>query len=99
MFLTIQSAAREMIKRNITGSIAMTASMSGSVANKGELKLERPLIGLSCIAYNSSKAAVVQMARNAAAEWGPYGIRVNVSPHMAMLIDTIPWVYTHGHDG
>lgn len=36
MFLTIQAAAREMIQRQIGGSIAMTASMSGTVANKGE---------------------------------------------------------------
>lgn len=36
MFLTIQAAAREMIKRDIKGSIAITASMSGSVSNKGE---------------------------------------------------------------
>lgn len=27
--------------------------------------------------YNPSKAAVVQLARNLAAEWGQYGIRVN----------------------
>lgn len=28
-------------------------------------------------AYNPSKAAVIQLARNLAAEWGQYGIRVN----------------------
>lgn len=67
MFLTIQAAAKEMIKRKIRGSIAMTASMSGTVANKG----------LACIAYNSSKAALLQMARCAAAEWGSHGIRIN----------------------
>jgi NAD(P)-dependent dehydrogenase (short-subunit alcohol dehydrogenase family) len=32
-------------------------------------------------AYNASKAAVVQLSRNLAAEWGEYGIRVNtISP-------------------
>lgn len=36
-FLTIQAAAREMKKREIRGSIVITASMSGSIANKGEL--------------------------------------------------------------
>lgn len=33
--------------------------------------------GLICPAYNASKAAVVQLGRNLAAEWGMYGIRVN----------------------
>jgi NAD(P)-dependent dehydrogenase (short-subunit alcohol dehydrogenase family) len=32
-------------------------------------------------AYNASKAAVIQLARSLAAEWGEYGIRVNtISP-------------------
>jgi len=37
--------------------------------------------GLICPAYNASKAAVLQLGRNLAAEWGEYGIRVNtISP-------------------
>ena len=37
--------------------------------------------GLICPAYNASKAAVIQLARNLASEWGPHGIRVNtISP-------------------
>jgi NAD(P)-dependent dehydrogenase (short-subunit alcohol dehydrogenase family) len=36
-------------------------------------------IGITCLAYNTSKAALLQMCRSAAAEWGQYGIRVNVS--------------------
>lgn len=36
---------------------------------------------LSCPVYNSSKAAVLQLARNLASEWGSSGIRVNtISP-------------------
>ncbi|KAK4689333.1 hypothetical protein P7C73_g780, partial [Tremellales sp. Uapishka_1] len=66
-FITIQAAAREMKARGIKGSIVMTASMSGSIANKG----------LTCLAYNTSKSALLQMCRSAAAEWGAYGIRVN----------------------
>ena len=32
-------------------------------------------------AYNASKAAVIQLGRNLAAEWGEHGIRVNtISP-------------------
>lgn len=30
-----------------------------------------------CPAYNASKAAVIQLGRNLAAEWGPHRIRVN----------------------
>ena len=51
------------------GSIVMTGSMSGHVAN----------FGLECAAYNASKAGVNQLAKNFAMEWGPMGIRVNVS--------------------
>lgn len=37
--------------------------------------------GLICPAYNASKAAVIQLGRNLASEWGQYGIRVNtISP-------------------
>ncbi|WWC70482.1 uncharacterized protein I206_104433 [Kwoniella pini CBS 10737] len=66
-FITAQAAAREMKHRGIRGSIVVTASMSGSIANKG----------LTCLAYNTSKSALLQLCRSAAAEWGEYGIRVN----------------------
>ena len=73
-YMTAQATARAMLDVNpkdTLGSIAFIASMSAGVANKG----------LICSAYNSSKAAVVQLARNLAAEWGEYGIRVNtISP-------------------
>lgn len=88
-----------MKRRGIAGSIVMTASMSGSIANKGEpavqifsmpssidvlipdcLPAPRNIKGLTCLAYNTSKSALLQMCRSAAAEWGQYGIRVNVSP-------------------
>lgn len=69
-FVSIQAAARQMRSQaQPGGSIAITASMSGTIANKG----------LTCIAYNTSKSALLQMARNAAMEWGKDGIRVNVS--------------------
>jgi NAD(P)-dependent dehydrogenase (short-subunit alcohol dehydrogenase family) len=66
-----------MLRFKNRGSICFIASMSGQVANKG----------LLCPVYNSSKAAVVQLARNLAMEWsrvqpdGSGGIRVNcISP-------------------
>lgn len=54
------SSARQMIKYNCSGSILLIASMSGMVANKG----------FTSSVYNSSKAAVCQMARSLAMEWG-----------------------------
>ncbi|OLN81955.1 Sorbose reductase SOU1 [Colletotrichum chlorophyti] len=77
VFMTAQSAARQMFKYKNHGSICFIASMSGLIANHGLLS---PV-------YNSSKAAVIQLARNLAMEWSPIkedgsgGIRVNcISP-------------------
>ncbi|KAJ0347104.1 hypothetical protein COL154_005788 [Colletotrichum chrysophilum] len=70
-FMTAQAVARQMIRLNTPGSIVLIASMSGTVANRG----------LICPAYNASKAAVLQLGRNLAAEWGVHNIRVNtISP-------------------
>ncbi|KAL2024225.1 hypothetical protein VTK56DRAFT_9381 [Thermocarpiscus australiensis] len=77
VFMTATSAARQMFRYKTRGSICLIASMSGLIANKGLLS---PV-------YNSSKAAVIQLARNLAMEWSPIredgsgGIRVNcISP-------------------
>jgi NAD(P)-dependent dehydrogenase (short-subunit alcohol dehydrogenase family) len=73
VFMTATSAARQMFKYKCQGSIVLIASMSGIVANKGLLS---PV-------YNSSKAALIQLARNLAMEWSPLredgtgGIRIN----------------------
>ncbi|KAK7421667.1 hypothetical protein QQZ08_009841 [Neonectria magnoliae] len=66
-FMTAQAAARQMIRLKQPGSICLIASMSATIANKGMIA---PV-------YNPSKAAVVQLSRNLASEWGQYGIRVN----------------------
>ncbi|KAI4279510.1 MAG: hypothetical protein LQ337_000211 [Flavoplaca oasis] len=67
VFMTAAAVARQMMEHGCKGSIILVASMSGFIANKG---LITPV-------YNSSKAAVIQCARNLAMEWGPKGIRVN----------------------
>ncbi|KAJ4127131.1 hypothetical protein NW768_008757 [Fusarium equiseti] len=67
VFNTCKYAARILREKNSHGSIVIIGSMSGNIANRG----------LSCTAYNSSKAAVQQMCRSVAQEWGQYGIRVN----------------------
>ncbi|KPM37414.1 hypothetical protein AK830_g9140 [Neonectria ditissima] len=66
-FMTAQAAARQMIRLKQPGSICLIASMSATIANKGMIA---PV-------YNPSKAAVAQLGRNLASEWGQYGIRVN----------------------
>lgn len=68
---TAQAAGRQMERLGIPGSIILTASMSGSITNFGQ----------HWVAYNTSKSAVIQMARSMACELGPKKIRVNtISP-------------------
>ncbi|GAA5823360.1 hypothetical protein JCM11251_007580 [Rhodosporidiobolus azoricus] len=67
-FVASKVSANFWKDRGIKGSLVLIASMSGNIANRG----------LTCTAYNSSKAAVQQLCRSVAQEWGPaYGIRVN----------------------
>lgn len=66
--LGIKHAGRVMIPRK-AGSIICTASIAGIMG------------GMSPYAYTASKHAVLGLVKNAAAEMGKYGIRVNsVSP-------------------
>jgi NAD(P)-dependent dehydrogenase (short-subunit alcohol dehydrogenase family) len=62
-FLTLQAAMRAM--RNNGGSIVLTASVAGMKAEAG------------IAAYGASKAAILHLARIAAKEGAPNGIRVN----------------------
>jgi NAD(P)-dependent dehydrogenase (short-subunit alcohol dehydrogenase family) len=62
-FLTLQAAMRAMKDRG--GSVVLTASAAGLKAEPG------------IAAYGASKAAVIHLARIAAKEGGPSGIRVN----------------------
>ena len=65
-FLCLRECARAMVASGSGGSIVITGSVSGFLADRNMAH------------YNSSKAGVVQLARIAAAELGPRGIRVNV---------------------
>lgn len=67
VFNSATAAARQMCNYQQKGSILLVASMSGVIANKG----------MTSPVYNSSKAAVIQLARSLAMEWGRHGIRVN----------------------
>ena len=66
-FLTREVAKRVMIPKG-QGNIIITASVA---AFKGTPP------GMNTVAYNTSKAAAVHLARTLASEWGHYGIRVN----------------------
>lgn len=92
---TANACARQMFKYRCRGSMCVVASMSGLVANKGMMS---PV-------YNSSKAAVIQLARNLSMEWskvradGTGGIRVNalspghvLTPMVKYTFDAIPGV-------
>jgi len=56
----------QMVERG-TGSIVNIGSMSGQIVNRPQMQP----------AYNASKAAVHHLTRSLAAEWGPFGVRVN----------------------
>jgi NAD(P)-dependent dehydrogenase (short-subunit alcohol dehydrogenase family) len=62
-----QIFGRGMVERG-RGSIINIGSMSGFIVNRPQ---NQP-------AYNASKAAVHHLSRSLAAEWAPFGVRVNV---------------------
>ncbi|HPG93255.1 MAG TPA: SDR family oxidoreductase [Dokdonella sp.] len=66
--LTRQIAKRSMIPRG-RGRIINIASIAGLRGN--------PPGAMKTIAYNTSKAALINFTRTLAGEWGPYGITVN----------------------
>lgn len=66
VFLCAQAEARVMLGAE-GGSIVNTASMSGSIANRG----------LTQAHYNSAKAGVMHLTKSLAVEWATRGIRVN----------------------
>ena len=87
---TAQAAGRQMRRFGSGGSIILIASMSGSIANQASqhtslrlpelLAFERrqhPFQDHSWVAYNTSKSAVLQLARSMACELGKERIRVN----------------------
>lgn len=91
VFNSATAAARQMFRYKCHGSILLVASMSGIIANKG----------MSSPVYNSSKAAVIQLGRCLAMEWGRHGIRVNslcpghiMTPMVQMVFDKTPDVRT-----
>jgi gluconate 5-dehydrogenase len=80
-FLSQQVARRSMIPRR-SGKIVNVASVAGLGGNPP---------GMTTIAYNASKGAVVNLTRALAAEWGRHGLNVN-----AICPGFFPSKMTHG---
>jgi D-arabinitol 2-dehydrogenase len=66
-FFCAREAAKHMTEKGNHGSIILIGSMSGQVVNVPQPQTP----------YNSSKAAVRQMAASLAVEWAKHNIRVN----------------------
>ena len=83
-FFMAQAVARRMVPRG-RGRIVNVASMAAFKAVP-----ERA-------AYNSAKAALVQLTRTLAVEWGPHGLRVNaVAPTFVDTELAAPWLNQDG---
>jgi glucose 1-dehydrogenase len=64
-FYALRAAAQQMIKQG-NGNAVIVSSGQARIAHR------------ACMAYNMSKAAIDQMARTAALELAPHGVRVNI---------------------
>jgi NAD(P)-dependent dehydrogenase (short-subunit alcohol dehydrogenase family) len=67
VFLTSQTVARASMIPRRQGRIINIASIAGLRGSSTQ----------QTVAYNTSKAAVVNLTRALAGEWGPYGVTVN----------------------
>ena len=61
-----RTVGAQMVERG-TGSIVNVGSISAMIVNRPQMQP----------AYNASKAAVHQLTKSLAAEWAPFGVRVN----------------------
>ena len=69
IFLLSQAIGKQSMIPRRTGRIISVASIAGLGGNGAS--------GMQTIAYNTSKAAVINFTRTLAGEWGQYGITVN----------------------
>jgi len=99
---------RQVIEANITGTFLMSQCVGRHMLERGKGAIVNvaSIAGLSggqhnTVGYNSSKAAVINLTRSLAAEWGSRGIRVNaIAPGMFRtrmsegLLERVEGMYT-----
>ena len=83
IFLLSQAIGKQSMIPRRSGRIISIASIAGLGGNGAS--------GMQTIAYNTSKAAVINFTRTLAGEWGQYGITVN-----AIAPGFFPSKMTHG---
>ncbi len=97
-FFCAQAVAKEMIKRNPgTAGSAKTPLRGGRIINIGSCTCVFGMEGIT--AYTASRGAILSMTRSLAAEWGKFGITVNVlapgwfkTAQNAVLYENKEWV-------
>ena len=84
IFLMSQAIGKHSMIPRKSGKIINVASIAGLAGNSADM---------SMVAYNTSKAAVVNFTRTLAGEWGKYNINVN-----ALAPGMFPSKMTKAHD-
>jgi gluconate 5-dehydrogenase len=85
-FLCLKQIGGAMVQRGQGGRIINIASISGMIANRG----------IGGRSYETSKAAVIQLTRAAAADWAPHGVTVNaICPGGFMTAPNERWAKEH----
>lgn len=79
-FLAARQVARSLMERRASGSIVCVSSVDGmrSAPNHG--------------AYGAAKAGLINLVSTMAAEWSPYGVRVNVVAPGPIITPRIPFM-------
>lgn len=85
-FLCMKHIGGAMVARGMGGRIINIASISGLIANRG----------IGGRSYETSKAAVIQLTRAAAADWAPRRVTVNaICPGGFMTDPNVRWSREH----
>ncbi len=85
-FLCMKVFGGAMVARGKGGRIINVASISGMIANRG----------IGGRSYETSKAAVIQLTRAAAADWAPHQVTVNaICPGGFMTAPNVRWASEH----
>src|SRR5262245_32170264 len=81
-FLCMRHIGGAMVARGQGGRVVNVASVSGMIANRG----------IGGRSYETSKAAVIQLTKAAAADWAPHRVTVNaICPGGFMTAPNVRW--------